>query len=175
MRTEYEKDAVEAAILKAVRESNDDVPWVVAIGKDAVSGKLNAMITLLEAELDGDEERLLKSLRVVRESLMEIYRSVERKEFISMVQCGCLRSGKHLTWPSYAVGCFSQLHEQRPGGLAGRLWDTAEFVRTHDDYKRSRLVGSTTIGALKTFQREFVLKEESLTRALNKAADTEAF
>lgn len=115
----------------------------------------------------------MKTLRAVREALLTIYSDTEHREGSCHMACPCLHGGEHHRWASFTMGCFSQLHEQRPGGLAGRTWDLCEFIRIHDSYKNPVGVATVVVLALKSLANEFRSKEESLVRAITKSVPTQ--
>ena len=160
------RSEVEQAILRAVHEHGvANVPWVVGVGKDAASMRIDSIVALLESEISGNDEKLVKSMRVCRDVLLGIYQNAERAEIACMLSCSCQRNGEHHHWPSYAAGCFDQGCESG-NRLGGRVWDAAEFLRQHNDYTKPRLVAEVAVGALKTLANEFRDKEEGFLKVV---------
>src|SRR5208283_2257479 len=94
---------VEQAVLQHIQTHGiGNTPWVVKAGTAA---QLDSMVGLVESELYGDKEMLVKTMRPVREALLSIAHDVEYGEMHCMIACGCLRTGKHLKWPSFTAGC----------------------------------------------------------------------
>jgi hypothetical protein len=132
---------------------------LVGTGKDSAATKIDNLISLLEIEMSGDEERLVKTMRAIRNALLAVYRDVEHREMACMMHCSCMDSEKHSPWPSAAAGC-----RVAENNLAGRLWDVAEFLRQHSGYEQPKLVAFTTVEALKELRDEFRFKEEQRER-----------
>lgn len=137
--------------------------WVVGTGKDSAATQIDSVIALLQAEMGGDDEKLVKTMRVCRDGLLGVYRDVERREVACMMLCPCMRGGEHRRWAHYDAGCFTQGCEHG-SRLGGRVWDVVEFLRQHNNYENPQLVARVVVGALKTLSEEFRSKEENLER-----------
>lgn len=157
MEIEQARQIVSDAILEC--------DWVVGTRENSAATQIDLVVALLEAEKDGDGEKLVKSMRVCRDALLGVYRDVERREFTCMTLCPCVHGGKHRRWALYDAGCFTQGCEDG-SRLGGRVWDVVEFLRQHNNYENPQLVAKVVVGALKTLSGEFHSKEERLLKAV---------
>jgi hypothetical protein len=167
---------LEQVIRQRVVENLDDVnklPWLVGTGAASASRKIDSVVALLNSEMDGNDEVLTKTMRVVRNAVLHIYKDVEYREVAAMMQCSCLHSEQqhdkrlHHEWPHYAAGCFTEEFE-RGNRIGGRIWDVAEFLKLRSGYERPKLVAQAVILALKQLAEELRSKEEDLMRLVEK-------
>ena len=144
--------------------------WLVGTGPESASAKIDGLVELLNNELNGDSELLVKTMRVARNAVLRIYDGVVGREFAAMVQCSCSGEGwtqrRHYPWPRYTAGCFTQ-ESERGTQIGGRLWDVAEFLRLHHGYEKPKLVARTIILALQQIADDVRSREKDLMRLLD--------
>jgi hypothetical protein len=107
---------------------------------------LEALADLVQKEVVvGDEERLLKTLRVVWLALLTVYHEAERREFHQWVVKGQMEKMK-----------------------AGLVWDISEFIRQHNEYPGARAIGLAASLGLREVVSELKSQEEFAARAAKK-------
>lgn len=167
----------ENAIRQRIVENLDDVnklPWLVASGTEAASAKTDSVVALLNSKMGGDDEVLVKTMRVARNALLHVCEGVQYRESAAMMQCPCIRGERqHHEWPHYTAGCFTKECE-RGDRIGGRLWDVVEFLRLHSGYETPKLVSHTTILALQQIASELRSREEDLTRLVEKIRESQS-
>jgi hypothetical protein len=172
----YKLTELEQAIRQRIAENLDDVnklPWLVGTGAEAASTKIDSVVELLNSKAKGDDEVLVKTMRVARNAVLHVCEDVQQREFAVMFQCPCIRAEwqhrkqQHHQWPHYTAGCFSQ-ESDRHNRIGGRLWDVVEFLRLHSGYESPKLVAQAVILALQQIAGELRSKEEGLTRLVEK-------
>ncbi len=159
--------AIHRVVLKHIDDPNE-IPWLVATGKEAASDKISNVVELLEDALNTDDNTLVKTMRVARNAILHIYEGVQRRETACMFQCSCIGGGsEHHAFPSYMAGCFSKGAEDQ-SFISGRLWDVAELLRLHHGYEKPRPVAQSTIYALKQLADELRFNEDWLAEEIAK-------
>jgi hypothetical protein len=170
-KTRATRSELKRAIHRIVQQHIDgpnEIPLLVATGKEAASKKLLNVVDLLEDALGDDDNTLVKTMRVARNAILHIYDGVQAREFACMTQCPCVGGGSgHFEWPSYTAGCSSKDADDQ-SRIGGRLWDVAELLRLHHGNSDPRPVAQSTIYALKQLADELRFKEEDLEREIAK-------
>jgi hypothetical protein len=172
----YKLTELETVIRQRIVENLDDVnklPWLVGTGAESASTKIDSVVALLNSEVNGNDEILTKTMRVVRNAVLNIYKDVADREVATMMRCPCLygegqhSERRHHDWPHYTAGCFVRENE-RGNRIRGRIWDVAEFLKLHSGYEMPKLVAHAAILALQQISSELQGKEQDLTRLVEK-------